>query len=471
MVARIWLCVFSVVILPYLTAKPVSLNKLIEAEESLPSENTPRISIPDIIGKPISLNKLLEERSKQLPRPRTILSKATQDKTAKQRTGPLAPGLTKLTKTGTIFSQNKNLSPLHYRKSFEIKSPIKPKRVTLFQRTSRLRNQSGKRETYQHGTINKQYIPLLRNLGVLFDNILGPDSGETNYEDYSESEERVCTCVSKKTGREPRQKAAASTRIGVTETTPPAQTPPTTTPPPTPDNVSPVGRHQNVSLLFTRNTTSVWRNHFGFDAGSGSPHLGSPEGHISGDSGDDERDTGDGETGTDPEDDEEDSHRPLGDHAGDDGPRRVNPGFVGTSIVSRKFKTSPNKTAEGLGGFVPEYEGEIQFEIRTDEAKGSRVLSEPDSGVRAPEEVQAEEKDNGDSSHQQFIVGDGEDTQEDQKLRGSYEGVSFNMSDLSDFNPNSDQNDKYVMIYDGYSVARDVNGKNTLTEKAITIHS
>lgn len=337
---------------------------------------------------------------------------------------------------------------------------------------------------------------------MLVDDILAADSGEFYDEIREEKFKRnpprtnergdvVCTCERRpntESTSNPQEKSAPPSTPLATEvqdevvtTTVATTTPAFTT---VDDNFRSIGRNKNVPVLSSGNSTSVRGDDNGLSTGSSSSVNGSFEGYIAGNNGNDELHTRE-EAGTHTEDYEEHTDGYSRDDAGGD---RSNERLRGIGIESRVTELSRgtgeieesalprHETSEDVARELPEYEREIEHEIRRDETESPLSVPELDSGLRGndAQEVTIRNTEIGKESVSQNSASDkrvpdrnGAFTTEDQEVSAANEGIA-----PKHILPNSTYPvGKVVMIFDGYSVAKDVNGKNKLTEKAIQIHT
>lgn len=405
-----------------------------------------------------------------------------------------------VTVTDKNYVANRKTSSLKYKKTFQIKSPSKPKKLKHLQKPrNKRKNLTSKREISHNEHINKKYIPLLRNIGMLFDNILSSDSSETidsrRYNKYkrnpvqSDSDDVVCTCVSKYESaiRSNADQETTSTAFptevetetftSITVTTPSAYHT-------TDDHISRFGWNKNLSVLPTRNSVSLRRNNHRFRERSSSTYNRSVEGYFTGNHGDNEYTTLRRENDSDAEYNKEDTNsNTRNDASGDRSGGRGYRTYPGDSEADRRTDESEelvfptNETFKSNTGHVFEHEGETQFEIRRNKTKSSILLPKFTSGLRGikPEKentsLRAAETNEKSveldyAGNKRFTVRDGAVASENQEISRTNKAVNPRNS-LS----NSTFPGKVVMIFDGYSVARDVNGENKLTEKAIHIHS
>ncbi|XP_045765291.1 uncharacterized protein LOC123867336 isoform X2 [Maniola jurtina] len=251
------------------------------------------------------------------------------------------------------------------------------------------------------------------------------------------------------------------------------------------DNVRRIGRNKNVPVLPTGNSTSVWRNDNGFGQRGSSPFHGSFEGYITRNNGNNEHDTGE-EAGAYTENYEEytDSYsrndaerdrssqrlRGLGNE-----PRDTE---LDRGTIEEEFTLPRSETFEDVTRNLPEHERKIEYQIRRDETESSLSVPELDSRLRGfnsqekgttirHAEISKESVTENSASDKRFSDRNGSLTSENQEIRSANEAIAPRR-----VLPNSTYPvGKVVMIFDGYSVAKDVNGANRLTEKAIQIHT
>lgn len=199
---------------------------------------------------------------------------------------------------------------MQFRKRFQIKSPLKPRTLKIVQKPRyKRRYQSIKQEKYRNEKHNKKYVPLLRSLSELFDNMLPSDSGESSDSERSQiklrrnksqdENESSCTCNKKSRDENPKSsketavsttistKEPTVTQVAVTSTEISSTTPSNAAL----SNISDLGSNPDVSILLTRNTSSSGRDDSRLREGSGSTNHTSAEGNISRDNGNSECDT------------------------------------------------------------------------------------------------------------------------------------------------------------------------------------
>lgn len=402
--------------------------------------------------------------------------------------------------SGNHIPQSKKTSPLKFKKTFKIKSPSRPKKLKHLQRLRNKRKRlTSKREVNQNEKNNNKYIPLLRNIGMLFDNILNSDSSETfntrkyhrNQFSTDANDDITCACnkYDAKDRSYPHKKTAttsSSTEIE-TETSSAAIATTTTSYNSANDNVSSFGQYKNIPLLLTRNTSSIWRNNTRLSERSGSTYNGSIEGYIPGIHGNNQHDTGVRERQSDTQYHEKNTNSHSRDNTNS---HRSRAGIRGTRTESRNSKVNgrtqkakefvreTNETFEDVARNVSEHKREIEFEIRRNETESTIFLPEFTSRLREHNSQEkntsiriSESDEKSDAynytSNKRVSGRNGSDTEEN-KTDGGTDKAIMSLFPLSN---STFPIGKMVMIFDGYSVARDVNGENKLKEKAIHIHS
>lgn len=352
---------------------------------------------------------------------------------------------------------------------------------------------------------------------MLFDNLLGSDYIDSNEikriqskssRESKDTNRATCTCGNKldsEVTESKSSKEAITTTTAITEISTDAETvfteaPTTTAYNSSLGNISSIGQNKNLSLLFTRDTNSTWRNHSGFSQGSSPPFHGSAEGYIARDHRNDKYNTPSREIDSHPTYHEEDSYSNTRNNANsDEHPGRVRGNGSDTQSPVYRRETYENKESPKIEnahghsrGDVSEYKGENNFKIGGDETKGPEILPEfiresrgyvPKDNVSHKAEFIQPQEDNekGDdsvarynASNKQFTGGGSAFTTKDKKASSTNQTV-ITIHDLS--NPikmleNSPKHKApYVTIIDGYSIARDKNGKNKLAEQSIRIHS
>ncbi|XP_047528916.1 uncharacterized protein LOC125065390 [Vanessa atalanta] len=395
--------------------------------------------------------------------------------------------------------QGKKISSLKYKKTFQIKSPTNPKKLKHLQRPRNKRKKlTSKREIHQDEKHTK-YIPLLRNIGMLFDNILSSGSSETydtrkykykrNQFITEDSGERPCTCISKHDSEnrsDPKEKTFPAPSTTEVENETSSSVIITTTPTYNfaNDNINRIRHNKNISSILTRDSSGFWRNNTRFRKRSGPSYNGSFEGHITGVRRNNEYLAIDGQGELDIQHDEENSNshsrNNTSSHRSSGGIRRIRTDPRNSKIYrgtdkAKKTVLSANETIEDDSRNIPKYERNTEFEIRRNETESAIFLPEFTSRLR---EYNTEEKNTSirvaestekifDYSSNKRVIGrNGSYTEENKENRRTDKAITPYSSSNSTF-----PFGKVVMIFDGYSVARDVNGENKRKEKVIHIHS
>lgn len=365
------------------------------------------------------------------------------------------------------------------------------------------KNQSVKREISGNEKLNQKYIPLLRSLGLLFDNLL-TESSESNdlrskrkrVRYYTDTSEFLCPCSAKSNaGFRSEEAAAAAAKALSAETSSPPEATSETPHPPTASHFRGFRQNKNIPLLLPRNTLSGRRDDNGFGKRGRASYHGSATRNIARDHGDSELGTGDGSHESDTTDDEEDSSCDTRDHVGSSRPwRRIRNRDTyiprnhteernGEGVaIPESTATENESTLERPGGNLDKLEREDKQQIRRDEAESAELLSAPVGRLRGflpavktniPEsELEKSEshvkEDN--SNDQQLTDGNGAIAAENKETSSRYETVELN--NIPTIRPESSKTEgPAVLIIDGYSVTRNKHGENKLKEKAIHILS
>ncbi|XP_037296652.1 uncharacterized protein LOC115446110 [Manduca sexta] len=481
----VWHCciLISCLVINYSTAKPFSLNEALAAELEQKQIIETSSKSPEKTAERFSLNKGLKPISSK-----SILFKEADN----------------------IFSRVKKLSPLKYKKKFEIKTPLKPKTIKRSSKSKlRRKNQSVKREINSNDQLNQKYIPLLKNIGMLFDNLLLSDESDS-YEIRSRKYKRnryhsifseegygmECTCAHRSNNENAKSKSPEETAVVETPTTEISIDSEivsfTTTTTETTDTTSisdfrGVGLYKNVSLLFPRDTAGSWGNDNGISAGSRTPHNRSAEGNFT-------RNHGNGEYSAECR--QNDSLTTNGDEITCDAPRN---GASGDGSHERRRRNGYNSRSPGtenenlseIHGQVIKHEKQDKLGMGGHETESTKSLSElirrlrgfvseieitSNSDVVQPEKLYKESIINvahNNTSFKRFPDRGSPDTEEDKKIYPRYETIITPKTSISSISKDikSAKSSPTVMIIDGYSVTRYKNGENKLAKKAIHIHS
>lgn len=346
---------------------------------------------------------------------------------------------------------------------------------------------------------------------MLFDNILGPNTGES-YEITSDRFERndrgagesgaggMCSCTFKpnriakgigpqETTTTPLTPLPAS--VTSDETDFPAETTTASTYYTASSNVRSFKRNKDLPVLLTRDTTSTRRDHIGLRQRSGATSHGSFKRHFSGDYGDNERYAGNAENATDSQYHEKHPNSTPRNYAsGNESFRRISRNYERNPIARRSNQNQTDATEENSNEKhrrnIDIFKGQNKLETRGHETESAILLPNIDSGLRRHniEDKTKErsatfthenyEKSNinvsfNNASHQRFFGTDGSHAAENKKNNRTDETITTKLPFLTSMPVRSKI--PVVTIIDGYSIARDVNGENKLTEKTIHIHT
>ncbi|CAG4993546.1 unnamed protein product [Parnassius apollo] len=410
------------------------------------------------------------------------------------------------------LQENKKISSLKYRKTFQINTPIKPQRLKRQQKLHyKRKNKTSKRAIDSNELFNSKYIPLLKSLSILFDNFLHTRSSESyeitrnkferNYQ-HSEDDDVQCTCSIKPNRAFRRLTSKQTTTAPISTFTTEisnvfkaiAPTDTTTAPPyyTTNSHINGFKWNTDIPLLFTRNPTGSRRDDNGIRKGSSATNYRSVERYISRNNGDNEHNAGSAENATISQYYEEYSNStPRNDSNSNGSIRRISRNgnntryseVRGSTAQTIIFTTEKNAFEKPRGHNVT-YKGENKLKARRYKTENAVSISDIDPGLRRytiqgetheitkptlayknDEESHFNVKFNG-PSNKRFLDRNGTYTTENQKVRGTDEAI------MSSIQFDTTKNKMpLVMIIDGYSVARDVNGENKLNEKTIHIHS
>ncbi|XP_061710622.1 uncharacterized protein LOC133520263 [Cydia pomonella] len=474
-----------------LSTKPFSTKESSPSESRQYLEKTrfAKIFAKKPRGKIFSLKDLFAtEKSSAKHRIESLLSK-TRGGGLRLHPGKFLPTLSHkpFESAENIFSLARTISPLKFRKRFEIGSPLKPKKIKYsFTPRHKRRNQSTKREADENAVFNHRYIPLIKRIGLLVDGILSPDSSES----LEPVRRRKPTRNPKLSGKDADLASSESKpqkKTVVAPTTVPPETPdtedPTTETPDTTTYTTPFSDvytlrpDTDIPLPSARNTSSDRRDANGVSERSSTPFHGDTERHIARYNGSDEHNPS-GRNQTYSPSNEEDSCSPT----------RIDKCRDGYGTGTTRYRND-NKTEE-------ETETSTHSFVRRDDTDSKATLQIRGETLQIPRDVRrlprlpdkvfivdAEPVPAQKSSEESFvdvahhhtstergIGGNGTATTEDQKLRQVIQGL-IPINDILDpnFLKQRTQDNHVVAIFDGYSVARDINGRNKLTEKSIRI--
>ncbi|KPJ03721.1 hypothetical protein RR46_04333 [Papilio xuthus] len=471
----------------------------------------------DLEAKPFSLNEAIDEevRGKQSLQttPRSNSAAIFKVESKKDRLPVLSRNI--------FFSEPylrkaspKKPSSVQYKKTFKIRPPIRPNRLKRQQRLlNKFKNRTTERSIDSYEAINHKYIPLFKSLSLLFDNFLnvdGSDSYETstrneyrrNYQYSKDDHEPKCVCTitsnanieeTQSTETTIASSSSIPTEIPNEQIVASAEATAAPTDYTTAGYIRSVKRNKNIPVLLARNTASPGRDYNGVSEGSNSTIHGSIERYLTGDNGDNECVSGNEERESIAQYYEEHSYSTPRDHASSigssggisrnrNGTRNTK---TGRSIDKSIITTSEENAHEKLRRNVDLLKGKNKFKTGEYETKSTTAIPNDNSGLRrnANKKIQVteptvtdedcEESDFGvtviSSDDKRFLDRNGAHTKENQKVRRTNEAVTSRFP----FNTMATVNNKVpvVTIFDGYSVAKDFNGENKLTEKAILIHA
>lgn len=397
-----------------------------------------------------------------------------------------------------IIPLGKKLSPLKYRKTFQINSPLRPNRIKLSLRSHKRKNQSLKREISGNEKLNEKYIPLLRSLGMLFDNLLTAESGESaevrskrkRVRYYTNTGEFLCPCSSKSVTRNHSEEAAINSAEALPiEDPPPAKT---TTEKPytlTTSYIRSFRQNKNIPLLLPRNPLGRRRNYNGFSARSRAAYHGSSEGDFSRDNGNREPSARDRKHGSDAANDEENTSGDTRYSAsGIESGGRIRSRHTSHATRDRAPNTEETTTkadeSEVTLDFprrnINKYKRKDKQQVRNNETESSEFLSTPIGrlrGIKPENQIDASDPELESENitqiypHDQRVTERGSAfTEENQETSTRYETVNHN--NIPTISPEtSNTGGPLVFIIDGYSVTRNKHGENKLKEKAIHIKS
>lgn len=338
---------------------------------------------------------------------------------------------------------------------------------------------------------------------MLLDNILGPDSGESfeakpkrkrpRY--YFDESDETCKCATRSDTSPHSQDQTnsvsepLSSQISVvTEAS--AETSHITTP----SYILNLRQNKNLPVLFPRNTFSSRRDNHGLRQRSRAPNNRSSKRYIARYNGDSEYNTDDGRDGSRTESDEENTFS---------APRDGTSGFRSGNAVRRvrnntreteeiypsdegdyESKFENEKITDGYRRNFDEFERQNQLEIRKNVTESTKLIPEPSRRLRGlvsedkvrtiSESIQSEENNEesefDNASNQRVADRSGPLTRENKESSEGNETVtSIQIPKFSAKSPR--KQGPVVVIIDGYSVTRNKNGENKLSEKAVHIQS
>lgn len=376
---------------------------------------------------------------------------------------------------------------------------------------NKFRNRTTERSIDSYEAINHKYIPLFKSLSILFDNFLNADESESyettarykyrkNYQYTENKHEPECACTfngnieeTKPTEATITPTTSISTKIPNEQIVASAEATAAPTDYTTAGYVRSLKRYKNIPVLLARNTASTGRDDNGVREGSDSAIHRSIERYLAGDNGNNECVSGNEESESVPQYYEEHPNSSARDNASSIG----SPGGIsrnrndtrdteiGRSIDKSIITATEENAYEKLRRNIDLFKGQNKLKAREYEAKSSTAIPNNNSGLRrnANKEIQVTEstvtdKDCEESDFnvtlfsagdKRFLDGNGAHTKEIQEVRRTNEAVTSRFP----INTMAPVNNKVpvVTIFDGYSVAKDFNGENKLTEKAILIQA
>lgn len=398
------------------------------------------------------------------------------------------------------ISAVEKLSPLSLKKAFQIKSPLKPKKLQVSRRLRHKRkNQSKKREINRNDHFKHQYIPVLKSLDMLFDNLIHSDtrdSYESKPKKYkrnrSNSPERYQfpngysnTASARVTEHRSNKKAVASASSLSTKIASDTKNFPSSK---DYDN-SANGSNKSVPILLSRNTTGSRRNDNGTSKRGSTAFDRDIERNITRYYGDNEHIARRGENGTNEESDEDDPYGATRNESSGIGNSRRNGIYARHSKDREIYRGTESENENNNDNF-----GENQLETRGDQTKSESSVRESVRRLRGfvpekkisdkgllPEPIRSEEvheesflSTTDNSSGDKRVIDKGSPfTTEDEKVRKRNETVILVERNFqtSNYSQGTGKKLPVVMIFDGYSVTRDENGESKVLGKTIHIHS
>ncbi|CAH0407419.1 unnamed protein product [Chilo suppressalis] len=470
---RSWYIIFNCALIPLVVAKTFSLNDALAAESQLKTSD---------LSSPISTETTAHRFS---------LNRAFTTDT---------PRKLKLDK---FLSDKLPLSKYN-------KSPFKAKKARHILRPFHIKsNAYKKREIFKNDKTDKKYFPLLKNLGLLLDNLLNSEPVES-YEVSKRKQKRhkyqpekrpgfVCKCALQSDSEVGDSKTNKKTTV-LTKTIP-TEKPATaaTSADPTVGDISGVGQNKELPLLLPRDSPGNRRDSYGHDERSRSTLHGSFERNIP-------RNIRNRKHNSRIENDKSSAQRdekvtysyPRDDASSDEYRRRQYRGNADIQVdrraaSKRKEFEEDEKDNDVFGrDSYEKHTREIQLKVGRNETKSENLLPEYVRRYRRP----VPETEDGDiakplqskKDYEESINNVSFDNTSDQRItsRSSTSPTEaketsarnenmISFKDLSNLDLAFHKSPKFetpsVTIIDGYSVASDKNGKNKLTEKTIHIHT
>ncbi|XP_059046026.1 uncharacterized protein LOC131841723 [Achroia grisella] len=473
-------------------------------------DENPYMAILHLIAKPVSLNDLIDQELKKNKSLSGIAESTHTGNKAKDFSLHKVNAPTSWLKSKLKGKVNEipgilNIYPFKNKKKFQIRSPLRPKKLKTKLRNKR-KDQAIDRNIHENDETNQKYIPLLRNLGMLFDTLIKSNTSDTteiaeriqSHKSFTNDRRRmVCTCglashfeeepLSKETTTVTSQ-AIATTIKKITKTT--AKTAPNTSM----GDFGIIRQNKNISLLPSRDTSSGWRDNNGHSKRSRSTFHRSTARNIPRNNGNSKCNTRVRENESYTKSHEENSNCITRNYASGHELRRRNGNDARNTGNNRtetdeKFEKDENTNELFTADKYKKYD---KHEIRGNETESSNSISEHDRGLRGfhskifisnnTESLQSEKSyekskyhvTHNHTSYKRVPNGNGTATTDVEEAYTEHETV-ISIKDLSNLTlalQSAPQGKlPVVTIFDGYSVARDINGQNRLLEQSIHIHS
>lgn len=380
--------------------------------------------------------------------------------------------------------------------------------------------QSIKREIFENEKINQKYnyIPLIKRLGVLVDDILSSSSGES-FENSNVDRPNPKRNRRKQSGNRKESKCKCDTRLDSgsaesksyektvvpsttvsTEITNNTEVTPTEAPTTAAYNtpardVYTVESDPNLPLLLTRNSTSPRRDYHGFSERS-SPTLHRDfERNITWNNGDDQYHSGRERNQTCSPVNAENSCSSTRNHAGsDESVNRLYGDRTRSRYTDTRHETQEtDKVSDKPDRFIRRYNEDDEEKNKFQTGRTAKEKIPLPGDIRRLRGFAPEHKNDTDSesvqpekngeksivnvthdrtSAERIAHWNGAAATENQRLRQAVEVVTpINNVMKQNLSKRNSQSNQVVTIFDGYSVARDINGRNKLSEKSIHISS
>lgn len=365
---------------------------------------------------------------------------------------------------------------------------MKPKILRQAHKGHRIVDQRNQVKQQQNEEINENYIPLFKSLSIILDNILKADSGEAiipkhkykRNKNIFESKDVVCKCAFRSTTEsnlaDSYQETAAAATFTSTEVETVSSAAITTskTHRIAHNNNSNRRRNQNLPILPARNTLSFGRNNSGIYERRGTAHIRNNEGFTIGNNRDHEHNPRVRNISSYTENSKENTYNYTQNISSSNESRVVRPEsepvsskhFVGKGdTVDKHIQASINFERN-----LPGHKEKDRVSNRSIQEESTIPLSKLTTRLQRiepqkTETIQPKEKDY--AAINRFI------TSAKQIFNRNSQNSSFNKrssrgNETMELNRDNPHN-KGIMIFDGYSVARDFNGENKLSEKAVEI--